>query len=348
MQARPKQATPKIVYWGEAAELDSVASYLGGSFGKGANTFMPQTMKAGSFLCCVVTLLLVVSGCGAGSGGEGESGASREKAPKGTFDLPNGRSLYAKCLGSGSPTVVLEPGENTPGSAMNPLQAPLARQSTTCVYDRANVGSSGTAPTPRTAAEIVTDLHQLLEKADVPAPYVLAGTSAGGTLVQLYARRYPNQIKGVVAMNPVPPADPWLKRVLPIFDNYEDESEQAYFRGQNDEHIDYLSSSKELKEASPPPHVPFEMLISTKVQCEGESEENPGPCLKSYDIYEEIELEVAQQWPKGCFHEVAASHDIYADKTEVVVDAVKHPCAEGRWSAAEPSQLQAQRCRTGT
>ena len=260
--------------------------------------------------------------------GGGGTGDSQKQAPKGTFDLPNGRSLHIKCLGSGSPTVVLEPGENTPGSAMSQVQEPLARKSMSCAYDRANVGSSGTAPTPRTAAQIVTDLHQLLEKADVPGPYVLAGNSAGGTLVQLYARRYPDQIKGVVAMNPVPPADPWLKRVLPIFDNYEDASEQAYFRGQNDEGIDYLASSKELKEASPPPRrVPFEMLISTKVQCEGESKKYPGPCLKSYGVYEDVEREVAQQWPDGCFHEVAASHDIYADKTDLVVGAVKHPCA---------------------
>ena len=116
--------------------------------------------------------------------------------------------------------------------------------------------------------------------------------------------------------------------MLPIFNNDEDQSEQAYFRGQNDEGIDYLASSKELKEAPLPPHAPFEMLISTKVQCEGESKEYPGPCLKSYGVYEDVEREVAQQWPDGCFHEVAASHDIYADKTELVVDAVKHPCAK--------------------
>ena len=246
-----------------------------------------------------------------------------KEPPKGTFKLPNGHSLYIECHGSGSPTFVLEPGESTPGSAMSEVQKPLARQSTTCVYDRANVASSGTAPTPRTAAEMVTDLHQLLEKADVPGPYVLAGNSAGGTLVQLYARRYPDQIKGVVSMNAVPPADPWLERVLPIFNSDEDQAEKAYYRGNNDEHIDYLASSKEMKEAPPPPHVPFEMLISTKVQCEGDP-----TCLKSYDVYEQVEREVAQQWPKGCFEEVAASHEIYADKTEVVVDAVKHPCAD--------------------
>ena len=267
-------------------------------------------------LLSIMALTVLVASCG--GGGEGKS-----EAPKGTFDLPNGRSLYMECLGSGSPTIVLEPGENTPGIQLYEVQDPLSRRSMTCAYDRANVGSSGTAPTPRTAAEIVADLHQLLKKADVPEPYVLAGSSAGGTLVELYARRYPDEIKGVVAMNPVPPADPWLERVLPIFNKDEDESEQDYYRGQNDEHIDYLASSKELKEAPQPPRVPFEMLISTKVQCEGDP-----TCLKSYGVYEQVEREVAQQWPKGCFQEVAASHDIYADKTELVVDTVKHPCAE--------------------
>jgi len=262
-----------------------------------------------------VFLALGTLGCSA-SDGKSEASASHKKAPEGTFKLPNGRSLYMQCLGSGSPTFVLEPGENTPGSAMSQVQIPLARQSMACVYDRANVGSSGTAPTPRTAAEMVTDLHQLLDKADVPGPYVLAGNSAGGTLVQLYARRYPDQIKGVVAMNPVPPADPWLKREGT-------ESEQAYYRGNNDEHIDYLGSSKELKEASQPPHVPFEMLISTKAQCEGYK-----PCLKSYDFYEQVERDVAQQWPEGCFREFVASHDIYADKTDLVAEAVKYPCVE--------------------
>lgn len=270
-----------------------------------------------------VFLTIGTLGCSAGDG-KSEPGTSHEnKALEGIFKLPNGRSLYLKCLGSGSPTVVLEPGENTPGSAMSRVQEPLARQSMACVYDRANVGSSGKAPTPRTAAQIVTDLHQLLEKADVPGPYVLAGSSAGGTLVQLYARRYPGQIKGVVAMNPVPPADPWLERVLPVFNHEEDQSEQAYYRGDNDEHIDYLASSKELQEAPSPPRVPFEMLISTKMQCEGDP-----TCLKSYGVYEQVERDVARQWPEGCFHEFVASHDIYADETDLVVETVKYPCVE--------------------
>ena len=108
----------------------------------------------------------------------------------------------------------------------------------------------------------------------------------------------------MVALNAVPPAHPWLDRVLPRLNKQEREEELAFYRGENDEQIDWLASSKELKKAPPPPPVPFENIISTELQCEGESEEDPGPCLKSYDIYEEIEREVAQKWPEGSYRQV--------------------------------------------
>ena len=267
-------------------------------------------------------LALVMLGCSVGEGTlntapGSEAGASHKKAPKGTFDLPNGRSLYIECLGSGSPTIVLETGQNMAGSEMYALKDSLARQYMTCTYDRANIGNSGEAPTPRTASDVVNDLHQLLATADVPDPYVLVGLSAGGFFVQLYGRRYPDEVEGVVAMNPVPPAHPWLDRALPRFNEEEREVEQAIYRGENDEQIDWLASSKVLKEAPSPP-VPFEMLISTQVQCEGYP-----PCVKTYDIYEEVEREVAQQWPEGRFQQVEAPHEIYLEKPGVVVDTVK-------------------------
>jgi len=267
---------------------------------------------------------LIMVGCSFGGGEKNtapgsEGGASQKKAPEGTFDLPNGRSLYMECRGSGSPTVVFEVGQDEPRSDMSYVQDTLARKYMTCTYDRANNGKSGKAPTPRTAGEIVTDLHQLLATADVPGPYVLAGSSIGGLFVQLYARRYSDEVVGVVAMNPEPPADQVLERIHPLFTKEVREEDRVYIRGENPEQIDLLASSKELKKAPPPPPIPFEMILSTKVPaCEGDP-----LCLKSYDTYVEIEREVAQQWPESSIRRVDAGHVIFLEKPEVAVDAVK-------------------------
>ena len=264
-------------------------------------------------------IAVVMVGCSLGEGGSGAS--QNEKAPKGTFDLPNGRSLYIECRGSGSPTVVFEVGLEEPISDVSYVQDTLAREYMTCSYDRANNGDSGKAPTPRTAGDVVSDLHQLLETAEVPGPYVLAGSSYGGFFVQLYGRRYSDEVAGVVAMNPEPPADQVVERIhpLPGFTKEVREEDQAYFSGGNPEGIDWFASSEELEKAPPPPPIPFEMLLSEKVPgCEGDP-----LCLKSNDVYVEIEREVAQQWPQSSVRKVDAGHVIFLDKPEVAVDAVK-------------------------
>jgi pimeloyl-ACP methyl ester carboxylesterase len=263
-------------------------------------------------------IAVVVVGCGLGDGGAGNS---QKKAPKGTFDLPNGRSLYIECRGSGSPTIVFELGLEEPISDVSYVQDTLAREYMTCAYDRANNGQSGKAPTPRTAGDVVNDLHQLLETADVPGPYVLAGSSYGGFFVQLYGRRYSDEVVGVVAMNPDPPADQVVERIhpLPGFTKEVQKEDRAYFRGENPEGIDWFASSEELEKAPPPPPIPFEMLLSKKVPgCEGDP-----LCLKSDDVYVEIEREVAQEWPESTVRKVDAGHVIFLDKPEVAVDAVK-------------------------
>ena len=276
-----------------------------------------QLLRKGLLLTLVV---LAMSACGGGGSG-GEQAAQKKTAPEGTFKLPNGRSLYMECRGTGSPTVVFEVGMEEPISDVSYVQDTLARKYMTCSYDRANNGESDKAPTPRTAGDVVDDLHQLLETAEVPGPYVLAGSSYGGFFVPLYARRYSNEVAGVVAMNPEPPADQVVERIhpLPGFTKEVREEDQAYFSGENPEGIDWFASSEELEKAPPPPLIPFEMLLSEKeAGCEGDP-----LCLKSNDVYVEIEREVAQRWPQSSVRKVDAGHVIFLDKPQAAVDAVK-------------------------
>ena len=119
-------------------------------------------------------------------------------------DIGDGRRLSIRCTGSGSPTVVLEPGLGEPASAMTRWIAPdVARTTTVCVYDRAGHGASDAAPAG--GADPARDLHALLERAHVPGPYVLAGHSLGGILALDYARRYSSEVGGIVLLDSMHP-----------------------------------------------------------------------------------------------------------------------------------------------
>jgi hypothetical protein len=119
-------------------------------------------------------------------------------------------------------------------------------------------------------------------------------------------------------MNPVPPAHPWLDEVSQIFTAQQYAEEEAYYRGNNGESFDYVSSSEQLLAAGEPTDVPFEMLLSTDVQCMGDD-----ICLKSYPTYEKILQEVTSTWPRGTFSQVRAGHEIYAGDIDAVVAVVE-------------------------
>jgi pimeloyl-ACP methyl ester carboxylesterase len=115
-----------------------------------------------------------------------------------------GQRLSIRCTGSGSPTVVLEPGLGEPASTMSRWIAPnVARTTTVCAYDRAGHGRSDAAPAR--GADAARDLHVLLQRAHVRGPYVIAGHSLGGMFALSYAQRYPAQVGGVVLLDSMHP-----------------------------------------------------------------------------------------------------------------------------------------------
>lgn len=109
-----------------------------------------------------------------------------------------GRSLYVRCTGTGSPTLMLEGGDEDTSSSYSFAEADLAAVTRTCVYDRANLGRSDPDPGPRGLAELVADFEGLLREAKIPGPYVLVGTSGGGYISAGYAVEHPRQVAGMV------------------------------------------------------------------------------------------------------------------------------------------------------
>ena len=151
----------------------------------------------------VIALMALVAVAG---GYETVAGALDEDFPMpGQLIDVGGHSLHLNCSGSGSPTVILEPGAGGMSSALAWITPAVARETRVCVYDRAGRGWSEPADSPQDGAQIATDLHTLLQRGNVPGPYVLAGHSFGGLYVLTFAARYPDEVAGMVLVDSTAP-----------------------------------------------------------------------------------------------------------------------------------------------
>jgi D-alanyl-D-alanine carboxypeptidase len=130
---------------------------------------------------------------------EGELRTTETGRLDGLFDV-DGHQIYLSCVGTGSPTVVLESGHNDPAAPWFAIERAVAPSTRVCSYDRPNTagGASDPVPTPVTAQDAANDLHDLLAAANVPGPYVLVGHSLGELINRLYASTYPDEVAGLV------------------------------------------------------------------------------------------------------------------------------------------------------
>jgi pimeloyl-ACP methyl ester carboxylesterase len=239
----------------------------------------------------------------------------------GTFNV-DGRDLFLSCTGNGEPTMILEAGEAVPSDAMDAVRAAYDLDLRVCSYDRANQGQSGSAPTPRTADDLIKDLHGLLAAAKVPGQYLLVGHSAGGILVQAYAAAYPGEVAGVVALNPVPPWGQWSTRGFSKMTSEERRGETDYFAGENGESLKYRDISERIEGLGVPSGIPFHVLISTTSQCDSPDD----ICSRTYPAYETIMKELAGEWTDGRLSQIDAPHEIYTDNlatVRAVIDDVR-------------------------
>jgi pimeloyl-ACP methyl ester carboxylesterase len=82
------------------------------------------------------------------------------------------------------------------------VQPEIARTTRVCSYDRAGHGWSDSARAVETTERSVADLHSALETASERPPYVLVGASLAGLHIRVYELRYPNDVTGMVFVDP--------------------------------------------------------------------------------------------------------------------------------------------------
>jgi pimeloyl-ACP methyl ester carboxylesterase len=145
----------------------------------------------------VVLGLALLVGCSSGGRGPVE-----EMADVGTHHL------HALVAGEGMPVVIIDGGIGAGSEEYRPLQERLAVKTTVITYDRAGYGLSEPGPLPRDSGTEAGELRVMLHKMGVAGPYVLVGHSLGGLNMEVYAHRYPDEVAGLVLLDPPPLA--WL------------------------------------------------------------------------------------------------------------------------------------------
>jgi len=202
----------------------------------------------------------------------------------GPVDIGGSRDLYLDCSGTGSPTVVLISGAGVaadnwryavaePGgpvesavpsdSAVFPETARFTR---VCAYDRpgtqpwdGGMSRSTPVPQPTTTQAGAADLHALLAAAEIPGPYVIVGHSLGGLIATTFARTYPDEVVGVVLVDP---ASQFLQTTLPaeVWSQWMQSVAAAGAQHPELESPDYPSSLAALEATPPLPPMPAAVL----------------------------------------------------------------------------------------
>jgi pimeloyl-ACP methyl ester carboxylesterase len=125
----------------------------------------------------------------------------RYPAPGTLVDL-GGRRLHLWRQGTGSPVVVMDSPVGSGCLGWSLVQGEVAAFTATCSVDRPGYGWSDPVAGPHTPGRFVSDLHLALTKAGVPPPYIFVGASIGGMDARLFTFRYPQEVAGLVLVDP--------------------------------------------------------------------------------------------------------------------------------------------------
>jgi len=102
----------------------------------------------------------------------------------------------------GEPVLVFESGLGAESGNFQFLFGGLVKKMPGIAYDRNGLGASEPDTAIKTDGDVVRRLHDFLKQAKVDPPYILVGHSYGGPLIRLFTANYPNEVTGLVFIDP--------------------------------------------------------------------------------------------------------------------------------------------------
>ena len=103
------------------------------------------------------------------------------------------------------PTVVFQSGLGDGKDEWAKVIEKMPKSVSIFAYDRPGYGGSPNVSEPRDPCSISRELHELASKAGLKPPYILVGHSLGGLYQFCYAKLYPEDVAGLVLLDPTHP-----------------------------------------------------------------------------------------------------------------------------------------------
>ena len=163
--------------------------------------------------------------------------------------------------GVGSPSVIFESGFQGGMETWAGIIDSVAMYTSVYAYDRAGYGRSNLKDPPQSIEELARQLHANLIARQIPPPYILVGYSGGALFVSMFARLYPDKVKGVLMIDPThPDLYDYLKEnealLYDLLFDYVGEGQRRY-------EFDLIKNcSQEFRNAPDFPKVPLTVLMA--------------------------------------------------------------------------------------
>lgn len=127
--------------------------------------------------------------------------------PAATIDMVGGRKVESVTIlhPASKVVVVFENGSRGTLDKWDKVLDAVSPHASVFAYNRPGYANSGATDAPRDGATIVEQLRQVLKHKGLAPPYVLVGHSMGGLYMQLFARRYPEEVSGIVLLDSLMP-----------------------------------------------------------------------------------------------------------------------------------------------
>jgi len=219
----------------------------------------------------------------------------------------NHKNIKSALIKNASPTIIFSNGFGMSMKYWDEIFLEISKTNTVLAYNRSdnkNLKQSITLDT------LVEDLRNILSHKEIKPPYLLVGHSFGGLIMQYFAKKYPNELHGVVLVDSTHPNDfkdmsTFPKKVQKQFKNF-----APYFNSCGDEVLALPSCNKMLVTS----------LVATNIEY-----------IKQYPQHKQmIEAMLQKQetfntfFPSNQIIYVDSGHNIPYEKPDLVIRSIQN------------------------